>query len=68
MMLMLFIPLVLVAWFVMALALRTEPDAAATVSAKPRLDAGLDVLRERYVRGEIDRDEYQWRALEFLTR
>jgi putative membrane protein len=42
----------LVVWLVRSLAV---PGAQ---HAPPRSSAGLDVLEERYARGEIDRDEY----------
>jgi uncharacterized membrane protein len=68
MMLMLFIPLVLVAWVVTAVSLKpAAPAVAGGAAVEPKRDLGIDVLRERYVRGEIDRDEYQWRVLELLT-
>ena len=55
---MIFWPLVLVAlvagviWFV-----RSSSSAGAE-SQLPRHSSGLDILEERYARGEINRDEY----------
>ncbi|MGA7455036.1 MAG: SHOCT domain-containing protein [Rhodoplanes sp.] len=55
---MIFWPLVLVAlvagviWFV-----RSSSSAGAG-SQLPRHSSGLDILEERYARGEINRDEY----------
>lgn len=63
------IPLVLVAWVLVAVSLKPPTAAVAGGTAvEPQRDAGIDALRDRYVRGEIDRDEYQWRVLELLTK
>lgn len=51
-------PLILVAlvagviWFV------RSPDAGASRSQPLRRSSGLDILEERYARGEINRDEF----------
>jgi uncharacterized membrane protein len=62
------ISLVLIAAAMAALIVRTVPTPA-TVGHTP--DAGgtrsLSTVRESYLRGEIDRDEYEWRVLELLT-
>jgi putative membrane protein len=56
---MIFWALVLVAlvagviWFV-----RSSSSAGAGRSQLPRRSSGLDILEERYARGEINRDEY----------
>ncbi len=42
-----------VAWFV-----RSAPGMSTQPPGAPRRSPGLDVLEERYARGEINRDEY----------
>ena len=43
----------LVVWLV-----RSPPHAGANSVLPPRRSPGLDILEERYARGEINRDEY----------
>ena len=56
---MIFWPLVLIAlvagviWYV-----RSPSDGSAGRLLPPRRSSGLDILEERYARGEINRDEY----------
>ena len=52
----------------LALGARTT-SARATVgpTTDRKADRTLDAVRQRYLCGEIDRDEYEWRVLELLT-
>lgn len=67
--LMVLIPLVLIVWAMLTLGVRTSP-APAMLGRTPEIvaDRPLDAVRARYLRGEIDRDEYEWRVLDVLTR
>lgn len=54
--------LVHVLWWVVIIALAVVVVRAATGQWRRRGDSALDILRERYARGEIDAAEYAERS------
>jgi putative membrane protein len=65
----------LVFWIVVLIAIvagivwlvRSTASAGAHGALPPRRSAGLDVLEERYARGEINRDEYLQKKRDILA-
>jgi putative membrane protein len=51
-------PIILIAIVALVVWLVRSTAPAGTLTILARRPAGLDVLEERYARGEIDRDEY----------
>jgi putative membrane protein len=52
-----------IVWLVRALAARDDRQVPL-----PRRSSGLDILEERYARGEINRDEYLQKKNDILGR
>lgn len=70
-MVLMLIPVVLVSLFALVLVTRERPMAIDTYTSAPRvssLDPALDVVRERFTRGELRREEYDRLVLDLLLR